>query len=341
MLPDSQHAVALAAYPHGPVRLADLEVVRIPVVPPGAGELLIRNDAFLVAPSIRPLLSASAQPESGVPYPPVRVGDVLGAATVGRVVVGTSGMPVGSHVLHFRGWREFTTVPATECQLVTSALDPIWQLGHGFTAYAALTRGAPVRSGDVVFVGSAGGAIGSMCAQIARLLGARRVLGSTSSTAKAARIVAELGYDAVVARANGELAEQLASLAPDGLDVIIDTVGGDQLQAALALVRDGGRVALIGTLQQDLAMTDTTVRFDAHRFLAKRVTMRGYSSDDDAALIPEWDARALGWHSSGAVHFPHELIRGIDAAPRALVDASAGCFLGAVVVQLTNDLKEA
>ncbi|HEY4055324.1 MAG TPA: zinc-binding dehydrogenase, partial [Kofleriaceae bacterium] len=210
----------------------------------------------------------------------------------------------------------------------------VWALGHGWTAYAALTRGAPVRRDDVVFIASAGGAIGSMAGQLARLLGARRVIGSTSSAAKAARIVDELGYDAVVARAEGRFLEQLAAAAPEGIDVVIDTVGGTQLEAALSLVRDGGRVALIGTLHQDLALEEAHVRVDAYRFLARRVTMRGYSADDDVAALPEWEERASAWNRDGVLRFPYASIRGLAAASAALVDASAGRYLGAVIVEL-------
>ena len=60
-------------------------------------------------------------------------------------------------------------------------LEPAAYLGHGWTAYAALTRGTHVNRGDTVFVSSGAGAIGSMAGQIARRLGAGRVIGSTST----------------------------------------------------------------------------------------------------------------------------------------------------------------
>ena len=332
MLPLRQQVVRLVAYPVGAIRAADFETVTEPMPVQAPGEVLIRNHAFLVAPSIKPLLSPDAAPEPGVPYPPVRVGDIPGAATLGEVCAGA--LPAGTLVLHFRGWCEYTALPVDACQPVVSALDPLWQLGHGWTAYAALTRGAKVRPGDVVFVGSAGGAIGSMAGQIARLLGASRVVGSTSTRAKAERIRRELGYDAVIARSAGDFAEQLALVAPEGLDIVIDTVGGAQLEATLSHARNSARFALMGTLQQDLGTATELIGFDSYRFLANRVTMKAYSADDDVASIPEWEERALRWQAAGGLRFPHAKVIGISEAPRALADASAGCFLGAVIVSI-------
>ena len=85
------------------------------------------------------------------------------------------------------GWREFAMVSAAQCRRIetSDALGDIANLGHGWTAYAALTRAVRIRPTDTVFVSSAAGAIGSMAGQIARLLGARRVIGSTSSQRKA------------------------------------------------------------------------------------------------------------------------------------------------------------
>ncbi|HEY4056913.1 MAG TPA: hypothetical protein VGM39_09895, partial [Kofleriaceae bacterium] len=88
MIPARQQAVSLAAHPTGPLRVDDLALIEIPVAPPAADEVLVRNTAFLVAPSLRPLLAAGAVAEPGVPYPPVRVGDPLGGASLGEVVAG-------------------------------------------------------------------------------------------------------------------------------------------------------------------------------------------------------------------------------------------------------------
>ena len=215
--------------------------------------------------------------------------------------------------------------------------DPVAHLGQGTTAYAALSRVAPVRPGDVVFVSGGAGAVGSMAGQVARLLGASRVIGSTGSAAKTSWMTDELGYDAVVVRGARPLADQLAEAAPEGLDVVADTVSGEDLQAAIATARVGGRFALVGALAGQLgpgASTTSPIEFDAFQIIIKQLTLRGYSGGHDPQLVREWRQRFASWLRAGEIKFPHTLVPGITAAPQALEDLVTGRYQGAVIVAL-------
>ena len=96
-----------------------------------------------------------------------------------------------------------------------------------------------------MFISGGAGSVGSMTGQLARLLGAGRVIGSTGSRWKAEQMTAGLGYDAAVVRGAAPLAEQLATAAPDGIDVFIDNVGGEDLRAAVAAARPSARFVLL------------------------------------------------------------------------------------------------
>jgi NADPH-dependent curcumin reductase CurA len=65
----------------------------------------------------------------------------------------------------------------------------------GLTAYAALLRVAEVKDGDTVLVSGAAGAVGSQAGQVARLMGATRVIGSAGSDEKAKLLVEQYGFD--------------------------------------------------------------------------------------------------------------------------------------------------
>ncbi len=122
-----------------------------------------------------------------MPFPALREGDTLAGEALGEVLSAPSdsGLSPGDLVLHVRGWRDYAAVSIAQCRKLGHELpDPIAHLGHGWTAYAALTRGVQIRPGDTVFVSSGAGAIGAMAGQIARLLGAGRVIGSTSSSGR-------------------------------------------------------------------------------------------------------------------------------------------------------------
>ncbi|GAA2118281.1 MDR family NADP-dependent oxidoreductase [Actinomadura napierensis] len=340
-LPASVREVRLAALPDGLPKPEHFAIERTPPPVPGDGDVLVRNRFFHVFPALRTLLGGGVP---GAPYPPLRPGDTLFGAAIGEVVSAPpdTGLRPGDLVQHFLGWREYAAVPAGQWTPVDGALpDPVVHLGSAALAYTALTRDAPVRRGDTVFVTGGAGGVGSLAGQIARLLGAGRVVGSTGSPAKAERLVTELGYDAAVIRGAGPdgkpIAEQLADAAPEGIDILVDNVGGEQLQAAVAAARPGARFALIGALAGQLSpgLPGTTgpVEIDSFQLIVKRIEMRGFGGMDDDAQ-GRWAEPVGGWLRSGELTFPHVRIAGIENAPQALHEVIGGRHLGAVVVEL-------
>ena len=195
----------------------------------------------------------------------------------------------------------------------------------------------PARPGDTVFVSGGAGSVGSMAGQIARLLGAGRVIGSTGSREKGDRLVGELGYDAAVVRGAGPIVEQLAEAAPDGVDVVLDNVGGEDLRAAVIAARTGARFVLVGALSGQLSPSGTgttsPVELDSYMLIGKQITMRGHAGGDEETRS-EWLDWFAGWLRSGEITFPYVGVPGIEAAPRALHDMMSGHHLGTVVVVL-------
>ncbi|MFC8225919.1 MDR family NADP-dependent oxidoreductase [Streptomyces sp. NPDC057287] len=339
-LPRASREVRLAALPEGLPRPEHFHVVETPMPRPGAGEVLVRNRYFQVFPAVRTLVGGGVE---GAPFSGVAPGDPLLGPAVGEVVArpGPAGPPLGAWVSHFLGWREYAVVPAEGCTPLGEGElpDPAAHLSQGSLAYTALTRIAGLRPGETVFVSGGAGATGSMAGQIARLLGAGRVIGSTGSPAKADRMTGGLGYDAVVPRGpEGSFSARLAEAAPGGIDVLVDMVGGEQLQAAVRAARPGARFVLVGTLAGQLSDTGggTTapVEIDTYQLVVKRITMRGISGLDHPEVHAEWNRKFGDWLRSGEITFPHARIAGMDNAPRALHELMAGRHLGAVLVEL-------
>ncbi|MCQ4046161.1 MDR family NADP-dependent oxidoreductase [Streptantibioticus rubrisoli] len=341
-LPHTHRSIRLAARPDGLPTPEHFTVAEAPLPNPAAGEALIRNRYFRVSASLRMMISGGVRDVDGVPFPVVRPGETPFEETIGEVVTAPegSGLLPGDLVTHWHGWREYAAVPAAQCTPLDGTLpDPVAHLSHAWTAYAALRWGAEVRPRDTVFVSGATGAIGSMAGQLARLLGAARVIGSTGSQQKADRLVAELGYDSAVLRGARPIAEQLAEVAPEGIDVLFDNVGGDQLRAAVAAARNGARFALVGALSGQLAPdgtgTSAPVQLDSFQLLLKRLVLRGFSADDvPAAERARWPEKFAAWLRSGDLYFPHTRVTGIERAPQALCEVIEGRHLGTVVVEL-------
>lgn len=337
-LPRTAREVRLTVVPEGLPRREHFSVVEAPLPEPGTGQVLVRNRHFVVFPGLRTLIGGEVD---DLPFPRLRGGDVLFGPAVGEVVTAPAGSPLrtGDTVAHMLGWREYALVAAAECTPLDGSLpDPAAYLSPGSAAYGALTRLAEIRTGDIVFVTGAAGAVGSLAGQIARLLGAKRVIGSTGSPEKAERLVSELGYDAVVLRGAGSVAAQLAEAAPEGIDVLVDNVAGEQLVAALGAARQGARFALVGALSGQMSAHrgggTAPVEIDAFRIFAKGVSLRGYAGADHPDVEKEWTSRFGDWLRSGDITFPHVRIAGIDLAPQAVQELIEGRHFGAVIVSL-------
>ncbi|MCB8903438.1 MULTISPECIES: NADP-dependent oxidoreductase [unclassified Streptomyces] len=111
----------------------------------------------------------------------------------------------------------------------------------GLTAYQALHQPLAVGPGDTVLVHAAAGGVGSMGVQIARHLGCR-VIGAAREAGL--ERVAELGAEPVVYD-EGTFADQVRTLAPQGVDAVLDTIGGPFLRISAGLLATGGRLASI------------------------------------------------------------------------------------------------
>ena len=334
--------VRLAAHPTGMLRPEHLEVVETTHALPASNVVVVRNRWFRVSISTRLMARPGAEAVKGIPFPALKPGDTLADGAIGEVVYSPpeSGLRAGDLVMHNLGWREYAFVESDQCvALGAGPIDPVAYLGHGWTAYAALTRGIQIHQGDTVFVSSGAGAIGSMAGQIARKLGARRVIGSTSTQDKADWMKADLGYDAVVMRNDKPFVDQLAEAAPDGIDVLVDMVGGEQLKAATMMAREGARFVLLGALTAELDAREFTilapVELDSFGLILKGMTLRGYSAcEDDAVAFEEWIQRLHTWQHEGGFQLTHTTFTGIASAPQALHEACAGKLRGVVIVEL-------
>ena len=119
-------------------------------------------------------------------------------------------------------------------------------LVQGTTAWFLLRRCARLASGESVVVHSAAGGVGSIAVQLARLLGAGRVVAAASTDAKRA-FALELGAHAAIDAAPAEMTAAIVA-ANDGrrVDVVLDAVGGATFDASLAALAPFGRLVVYG-----------------------------------------------------------------------------------------------
>lgn len=329
--------VRLVARPVGEPKPSDFALVSAPVAEPGPGQVLVRNDWMSVDPYMRGRMN---DVKSYVP--PFQLDQPLDGGAVGTVIASESAeVPVGATVLHRLGWREYATLDASSVRVVDAERAPaqayLGVLGMtGLTAYAGLKEIAPVKEGDVVFVSGAAGAVGMVAGQIAKRLGASRVVGSAGGPEKARRLVEDFGYDAAIDYRAGDLEGQLAKAAPEGIDVYFDNVGGDHLRAAISALRPFGRVALCGAVSQYNATAPVPGPDNLGLAIGKRLTLRGYIVSDHQHMAGEYASQAAGWLRDGSLRGEETVVDGIENAVDAFLGMLRGANIGKMLVRLSS-----
>jgi hypothetical protein len=327
--------IRLAARPHGVPTLDDFSIVETDVPTPADGQLLVRNLVLSVDPYMRGRMNDAKS--YAAPYV---VGEVMTGGAVGEVVESTvDGFVPGDAVLHQLGWRTHAVVDAAEAVKVDVQAVPastfLGVLGMpGLTAYAGLFEVARFQEGDTVFVSGAAGAVGSVVGQLAKLNGAKRVIGSAGSAAKVRHLVDDLGFDAAFNYKDAPVAEQLRAAAPEGIDVYFDNVGGEHLEAAIDSINLHGRMAICGMISQYNATEATAAPRNLFQIIAKRFTMGGLLVADHFDLQPRFVADVAPLVGGGKLKYEETVVEGIRNAPQAFLDLLAGANTGKMIVRV-------
>ncbi|ANW22664.1 NADP-dependent oxidoreductase (plasmid) [Streptomyces clavuligerus] len=334
-LPPTYREVRLAARPGRDPRPEHFEIVRAPLRPPAAGQVLVRNLVLRIGAATRTLMAD----EQVLPMAPYQPGQPLRGTALGAVIAapGTS-LRSGDLVRHDLGWQQYALLPAAQVRRVDPARwpDPAACLSQGFVGWLAVDRAARIEPGDTVLVTGAAGGVGCIAGQFARLRGAGRLIGTTGSRWKADHLTDRLGFDTVLVRGEGPIEDQLRAAAPDGVDVLVDTVGGEQFRAALALARRRARLVVVGALAgQAGGGTRTVTALDTLALCSRGITVSGLSAADHGADVERWEEEFSAGLRTGLLTFPHVRLTGIDRAPAALRDLLAGRHLGTVLVEPT------
>jgi NADPH-dependent curcumin reductase CurA len=325
--------IRLARRPVGEPVPDDFELATVDVQD---GDIVVRNTVMSVDPYMRGRMSDAKS--YAAPY---ELGQVMHGGAVGRVISSSvEGFGEGDLVLHQKGWREVAVLRADEANRASlpagvpeSAL--LGALGMpGMTAWVGLTEIAPIRAGETVFVSAAAGAVGSVAGQIALARGCR-VIGSAGGARKVAYVRDELGFDGVFDYREVRPADALRELAPEGIDVYFDNVGGEQLEAAIGALRTFGRMALCGSVASYNAVEPPPGPRNMSQLVGKRATLRGFIVTDHWSRIDEFRAEVGGLLAANRLKRPETVVEGgIEAAPQAFIDMLRGTYLGKVSVAL-------
>merc|ERR1711939_814841 len=206
----------------------------------------------------------------------------------------------------------------------------------GLTAYSSLYEIGKPQKGETIFVSLAAGAVGQLVGQLAKHEGLR-VIGSVGSDEKL-QYIKSLGFDDGFNYKSEKPLDALKRLAPEGIDIYYENVGGEQLQAAIECLNKHGRIVACGMI------SDYNARDDSERYgvtnlmqvVGKQLTMRGFLVGD-ADMGPKWaqehQEKVRRWLKDGTFK-ARTHVWGIQEADKGFVGMLRGENLGKAVVKL-------
>ena len=330
-------AVLLARRPQHTFVAEDLTLGEIELPELTAGHALVRNQYMSLDPSTRGRMDPGEKQYTTN----FSIGGPLDGSAIGVVIESASEkLPVGATVRHRMGWREYAVVDDVVATVCDTELAPTinWlsSLGQtGFTAYAGLFPVGKLKADEVVLVSGAGGAVGSMAGQFARLSGASHVIGSAGGADKCQWLLDACGFDYVINYRDSEFADELPKAAPEGIDLFFDNVGGWQMAAAFQNMKIHGRVSMCGAISNfgTTPQPSTAVMIE---MILRRLTVQGFIVRDFEDLRPEFEAKVSGWLASGELVDRATVVEGIANAGAGLAGLLSGTNVGKALVHLSD-----
>lgn len=332
--------VRLVSRPSGMPTAANFNLAQTELEPLQDRQVLVRNLFMSVDPYMRGRMN-----DTKSYVPPFELGRPLDGGAVGEVIESRSPeFKPGDVVTSGLGWREVFIASPQALHRVSRDVQPLsvylGVLGMtGMTAWAGLNL-VDVKTGDIVFISGAAGAVGNVAGQLAKLRGCR-VIGSAGSPEKIRFLLEECGFDSAFNYKTGPILEQLQRAAPEGIDVYFDNVGGETLEAALSTLRVHGRIIACGGISGYNDEKPQPGPTNLFNMITKRLTMKGLIVTDSLDRQGEFEREVGGYFQTGNLKNEETVVQGIEQAVSAFLGLFEGKNTGKMVVELTSSEETA
>ncbi|KAI2601808.1 NAD(P)-binding protein [Hypoxylon sp. NC1633] len=207
----------------------------------------------------------------------------------------------------------------------------------GLTAYSGLHVIGKPQKGETVFISSAAGAVGQVVGQVAKNEGLR-VIGSVGSDEKLDYITKELGFDGGFNYRKESAFDALPRLAPEGIDIYFENVGGEQLDAAISNMNTRGRIPVCGMISGYNKPPDQRYGVKYLFYLiTKLITMQGFlvgQPEFGPAYFEEHQQKVQEWIADGSFKAKLHVTEGIDRAAEGFVGMLKGENFGKAILKI-------
>jgi len=281
--------------------------------------------------------------------PPFQLGAPITNSAIAKIIKSDNPkFKEGDLVIGHLPTEEYSAIPKQFADTYTKLenpynLDPKIFLGAlgmpGLTAYSSFYEIGKPKKGETIFISAASGAVGQVVGQLAKHEGLK-VIGSVGNDDKLNFILNELKFDAGFNYKKEKTSDALKRLAPNGIDIYYENVGGETLDAALAALNNFGRVIACGMISQYNASPDQLYGVKNVMYVvSKRLTMRGFIVGDEdmgPKYAKEHKENVSKWLHDGSFKAKLSVTDGIDNAVDGFLGVLRGQNFGKAVLKIAD-----
>jgi NADPH-dependent curcumin reductase CurA len=311
-------------------------------------QILLKTLYLHLAPTIRNWMNPRRDNDENQLYPLMALGSPVKGPAISQVVSSTHpDYPVGGRWFNVTGWQEYALLnpdePGHPLGRIADDADLVQSLSvlgpNGLAAYFGMNKVGRPLPGETVVVSGAAGSTGSVAAQIARISGST-VIGIAGGRSKCAWLTDELQLDAAIDYKSESIEVRLAELAPRGVDVFFDNVGGDTLSAVIENMAVRGRIALCGQIATYNEGGRSIAPLNVMRLVYWRVRIEGFIMSDWWSEIDTARAQLAAWVAEGKIKHREDIREGFETIPTIFNELFSGTNEGTLLVRLADHVRD-
>ncbi|KAI0995975.1 hypothetical protein K3495_g12205 [Podosphaera aphanis] len=285
------------------------------------------------------------------PLKPIELGRPLASLSIAKVLKSSDQrFESGDLITGLLAIQEYSTIGKEWADYYAPIVNPydlelpifLATLGMtGITAIGSFYEYGRPEEFETIFISSAAGGVGQLVGQLSKELGLK-VIGSVGTDEKLEFILTELEFDGGFNYKKENPLDALRRLAPEGIDIYHDNVGGEQLDAALEVIKEHGRIICCGMISDyNKNLEEMYGLKNLINVASKMLTVRGFlvadSIPDICSYLPDFPERVACGLSCGLLDSRHEVVCGIENGPNAFVQMLKGENLGKTILKIADN----
>ncbi len=303
----------------------------------GEGQVLVRNELLLCAPTIRNWLSGNRNSY----YPTIEIGEPVLAPSLSRVILSHDpGIKVGTRLIGTGSWQDEEWVNPARYRQIPDSITSIDAMGifglNALTAYCGLLEIGKPKNSEVLLVSGASGSVGSVVSQIGRIKGCK-VIGLCGGSDKVRWLREQCGIEHVIDYKSEDVTARIDAISPDGIDIYFDNVGGPLLADIAGRMRRFGRIVLCGQIATyDDGGDMLGPPLDMMRMIYGGIRMQGFLASHHSGSFPEAMTQLARWHAEGLIAHREDVRDGLNNLPETFLSLFSGSNQGTLLARIAD-----